>query len=100
MDATHRALVAAWIAVQLLGMLAAWGSRLNLGRRTTASLRLVLFSCLLAVAGLSWATGFEAAHMWVLSSATLGVMIVASVCDFRTDAMNPTLDQFLALYEG
>ena len=70
-----------WIAVHLLGLLAAWMVRMHAGKRLEALMQAGFFTCLVAVS-LTTVVGHSCClAMWPLSGLTLAVMIVLSVVD-------------------
>jgi hypothetical protein len=74
-----------WIfaAVQALGLSSAWLSRVSEGSLLQPWFqRLFLICLLLNGASIVIAPAIGAVY-WLISSATLGVMVVMAVCDFR-----------------
>jgi hypothetical protein len=70
-------------AVQALGLAAAWLARVSEGSvLQTWCQRLFLISLLLTGSATVVAPGFGGGY-WLISSATLGLMVVIAVCDFR-----------------
>jgi hypothetical protein len=70
-------------AVQALGLAAAWLSRVSEGSFLQSwSQWLFLLSLLLTGSATVIAPGFGAGY-WLISSGTLGLMVVIAVCDFR-----------------
>jgi hypothetical protein len=76
-----------WVfgAIQLLGMVAAWLSRVSEGSILQAwSQRFFLLALLLAGATTMASPAFGRGY-WLISSAILGLMVVLAVCDFRQE---------------
>ena len=72
-------------AVQALGLASAWLSRVSEGSLLTPWFqRLFLLSLLLSGAATIVAPGMGGVY-WLISSATLGTMVVMAVCDFRQE---------------
>jgi hypothetical protein len=70
-------------AVQALGLAAAWLARVSEGSALqTWSQRLFLISLLLIGSATVVAPAIGGGY-WLISSATLGLMVVIAVCDFR-----------------
>jgi hypothetical protein len=69
--------------VQALGLTAAWLSRVSEGSvLQTWSQRLFLLNLLMCGTATVIAPGLGAGY-WLVSSSTLGAMVIVAVCDFR-----------------
>jgi hypothetical protein len=70
-------------AIQALGLTTAWLSRVSEGSSLqTWSQRLFLLNLLACGSATVIAPGLGAGY-WLVSSSTLGVMVIVAVCDFR-----------------
>ncbi len=79
----------AWIAVHVLGIVAAALVRMHFGGRFEGLVQAGFPVCLIAV-GLATVVGYhECLQMWPLSAVTLALMIVMAVVDFNTGHAAP-----------
>ena len=77
------ALVWAFALLQVLGILTAWFARVTEGSCMQAFCQRVFLLTLLVIGiATMWAWGAGGGY-WLLSSATLGLMTLAAVCDFE-----------------
>jgi len=70
-------------AVQIFGVAATWLSRVTEGSAAQTWTQWLFMASLLLTGLATVAAPAFGAGYWLLSSATLGTMIVAAVCDFR-----------------
>ena len=82
-------LTAGWITIHLIGLVAAWGLRMHCGGRFE-SLTQACFLFSLLLISLTTLVGHVCSfELWHLSAATLAMMILLSVVDFRLDRPIP-----------
>lgn len=77
--------------IQGLGLTSAWLARLSEGSRGQASCQWLFFGCLALVGLTAMATVTLGPRYWLTSGATLGVMIVGAIWDFRAHARAESL---------
>jgi hypothetical protein len=87
------AVVALWVfaAIQGLGLVAALLSRVAEGSALAPWFQRLFFVTLLATGIATMFAPHLGGGYWLLSAATLGVMILVAVCDFRQDQRAFTL---------
>jgi len=73
-----------WIAIHLLGLLAAWMVRMHDGRRYELFVQGSFFTLLLAVAVTTVVGHVYCLEMWPLSAVTLALMIVLAIVELGT----------------
>ncbi len=72
----------AWIAIHVLGIVASWLVRMQLGNRYEGPVRLGFLVCLPTIA-ITTVVGYHfCMEMWPLSAITLCLMIVMAILDF------------------
>lgn len=72
---------ALWIAMHLLGLIAAWLVRLHAGKRFEAIVQGGFFTSLLAIATATIVGHVCCLAMWPLSALTLALMIMLAIVD-------------------
>jgi hypothetical protein len=79
--------------IQGLGLISAWLARLSEGSRGQACCQCLFFVCLALVGITAMATITLGPRYWLTPGATLGVMIVGAIWDFkahaRADGLHP-----------
>lgn len=79
---------AAWgpyvlVTLQLLGLMAAWTTRLSEGSRYQTACQLGFLACLALIGGATIISGVVARGVWLGFAATFAVMVVMAASDFR-----------------
>lgn len=72
--------------IEVAGLLSVWLARLSEGSRGQASCHWLFFGCLILVGLAAMASVTLGPRYWLTSGATLGVMIVGAIWDFRAHA--------------
>jgi len=83
MDAGYAAIVCAWIALHLIALGAAYGTRVAAGSRMEFLAQFLCLGAMLMVAAAIWVCQQTQAGSWGLSAATLVAMVLTAVVDFR-----------------
>jgi hypothetical protein len=78
-----------WVAIHLFGLIAACGVRCYASTRAEGPLQGAFLLCLAGVAVATLAGEQFSWPLWTLSAATLSVMIVIAVADFRSQQHEP-----------
>lgn len=89
-----------WLLLHLGAIAAACLSRLSLGHgadRAVQTLASLGFLAVASAAVLAGAEGGDHLRLCILSSTTLGAMIVAALVDRRVDDVDPHLRRFVAM---
>jgi hypothetical protein len=79
---------AAWdpyslVALQLLGLVAAWTTRLSEGSRYQTACQLWFLAYLALIGGATIVSGIVARGAWLGFAATFSIMVVMAASDFR-----------------
>jgi hypothetical protein len=72
--------------IQIAGLLSAWLARLSEGSRSQASCQWLFFACLGLMGLTTMASVALGPRYWLASGATLSVMILGAIWDFRPAA--------------
>lgn len=83
MEAGYAWIVCAWIALHLIALVAAYGTRIAAGSRHEVWAQLVCFAAMVMIAGAIWVCQQAQSGSWGLSAATLMAMVLTAVVDFR-----------------
>ena len=83
MEAGYAWIAPAWIALHLIALLAAYGTRIAAGSRHENLAQAVCFAAMLMIGGAIWLCQQAQAGSWGLSAATLMAMVLTAVVDFR-----------------
>lgn len=86
-------LIWALTVIQLAGLMSAWLARLSEGSRGQASCQWLFFGCLVLVGLTAMVSVTLGPRYWLASGATLGIMIVGAIWDFRAHAPADGLQQ-------
>jgi hypothetical protein len=78
-------LTAAWMGIHLIGLVAAWGLRMHCGGRFESLTQTCFLMSLLLVSVTTLVGHVCSFELWHLSAATLAMMILLAVIDFRLD---------------
>ena len=82
-------LTVVWITIHLLGLVAAWGLRMLSGSRFETLTQSCFLLTLLLVSLTTLVGHVCSFELWHLSAATLALMILLAVVDFRLDRPLP-----------
>jgi hypothetical protein len=77
--------------IQIAGLLSAWLARLSEGSRSQASCQWLFFACLGLMGLTTMASVALGPRYWLASGATLSVMILGAIWDFRPEAKAESL---------
>jgi hypothetical protein len=83
MDAGYAWIVCAWIALHLLALAAAYGTRVAAGSRHENLAQFTCFAAMVVIGTAIWVCQNAQAGSWGLSAATLMAMVLTAVVDFR-----------------
>ncbi len=72
------------VAIQAIGLISAWVARMSSGSRGQVSFQRIFTVCLVLVGATAIVTPSVGSGCWMVSSATLAVMVLAATYDFRT----------------
>lgn len=89
-----------WAMAHAAGIVVALLSRLRLDGRLHTLARFSLPVVLLAVGAIAFAATDSASLAWVVSGATLGVMVIASVWEPLDGRPDPTLARLISAHEA
>jgi hypothetical protein len=83
MDVAYASIVCAWIALHLVALGAAYGTRVAAGSRMEFLAQFLCLGAMLMIAAAIWVCQQTQAGSWGLSAATLMAMVLTVVVDFR-----------------
>lgn len=83
MDAGYAWIACAWIALHLVALASAYGTRVAAGSRHESLAQFVCFAAMVLIAGAIWVCQQAHAGSWGLSAATLMAMVLTAVVDFH-----------------
>jgi len=72
-----------FVAVEVTGLISAWAARLSVGSRRQTPCQCLFLGCLAVMGGAVFVSLGFGPGCWLVSSASLALMILTVTCDFR-----------------